>query len=126
MCFNACLTKKKKFGCVIIELKYQKDRIIRKMHETIIVKKLRLWINFLIAALRSRNNAVGIGLIKLKAAVAMLACKPCIGNLRANTKMFKIMKIQEEALVIEYGKNWKGKEIWRINFQYGQKKYSSC
>ena len=43
--------KKVFFGCGTIELKDQKDRVLRKMYETKIAKKLRLGSNFTRAAL---------------------------------------------------------------------------
>ena len=53
--------------------------MLRKLHEKI-AKKLRLGSNFPRAALCSRKNAVGIGMIKPKTAIAMLVCKLHIGN----------------------------------------------
>jgi len=92
--------------------------VLRKIYETKIAKKLRLGSNFTRAALCSINNAVVIGMIKPKTEVAMLACKLHIGNISN--------KMQEESLTIEYGRNSKGKEKWRINPQYGQKKCVRC
>ena len=80
--FNAYLTKKVFFGCGIIELKDQQDRVLRKLHEITISNKLRLGSNFPRAALCSRNNEVGIWMIKSKTAVEILACKLQIGNVR--------------------------------------------
>ena len=82
MHFNAYLMKKVFFGCGIIELKDQQDRVLRKMHETTIANKLRLGNNFLRAALCSRKNAIGIGMIKMKTVMTMLVCKLHMGNVR--------------------------------------------
>ena len=100
--FNECLINKVFFGCGIIELKDQKDRILRKMNKTIIAIKLRLGSNFPKAALCLRKNTLGIGLINPKTAVSILVCKLCIENLRVNTKISKIRQTQEESLIIEY------------------------
>ena len=49
--FNTRLMKKMFVGRGTIELKYQQNRVLRKLHETIIAKKLRLGRNFLRAVL---------------------------------------------------------------------------
>ena len=105
MDFNAYLMKKMFFGFGIIELKDQKDRALIKLHETTIAKKLRLESNFPREASCSRKNAVEAGLIKPKTETATLAHEMCIENVRANTKIYKIIKMQEESLTIEHGKN---------------------
>ena len=59
----------------------------------------------------SKKNAVGIGLIKSKIVVAILACKLYIGNVITNKKINLTIRIQEEHVTIEHGRKWKGKEI---------------
>ena len=78
------------------------------MHEITLTKKMRLGSNLLRIALYSRKSAVGIGLTKPKTAVTMLSCKRCIGNVRAKTKIGKMLIIQQEALTIEHGRVHKG------------------
>ena len=84
--FNASLLKKVFFGCGLINLKDYQDKILRKLYETTIAKKLRLGSNFPRAALCSRKNALWIGLIKPKIEVAMLACKLCTLNVNKNSR----------------------------------------
>ena len=108
--FNACLIKNVVFGCGILELREKQDAILRKKHETKIAKNLRLGSNFPRAAFCSRENSAVIGLIKPKTALAMLERKLYVGNLRENDNTCKIITMQEEVLIIEYGRNWKGKE----------------
>ena len=79
-------------GLRIIELKDQQEIVLREIHETTIAKKLRLGSNFSRETLYSRKNILGIALIKPKKEVEMLACKLYIGNVRANTKICKIIR----------------------------------
>jgi len=108
--FNACSLKKVFFGCGVIKITNNQDKELRKLHETTLAKKLRLGSNFLRAAMHSRKSAVGIGLMKPKTVIAILACKLCVGNVRAKTKIGKIVRMQEESLMIEHGRVWKGVE----------------
>ena len=73
-------------------------------------KELRLGRHFPRTASCSRENTEGISFIKPLKMVAMLARKIFIGNLRKISKTSKILKMQEEALTIENGSNWKGIE----------------
>ena len=57
----------------------------------------------------SRKNAVGIGLIKPKTAIATLSYKIHIRNIGVKTKIGKIIRIQEESVKIEHVRDWKGK-----------------
>ena len=88
------------------------DKELRKLYETTIAKKLRLGSNFPRAAMHSRKSAVGIGLVKPKTVIAILACKLHVGNVRAKTKIGKIIRMQEESLMIEHGRVWKGVESY--------------
>ena len=44
--------------------------------------------------------------------MVMLACKLYVGNVREKTKIKKMLKIQEEALTMEHGREWKGNESY--------------
>ena len=109
--FNVYLLKKVFFGCGVIKLLKRQDKELRKLYKTTIDKKFRLGSNFSIAALYSIKNAVVIGLIKPKTAIATLYCKLCIGNARAKIKIRKIIRHQEEEVKIEHGRVWKGKNL---------------
>ena len=92
--FNAYFLKKFFFGGGVIKMLKRQNKELRKLYESTIAKKLRLGSNFLRAALHSRKNAVGIGLIEQKKAVSMLSCNLCIGNVRDATKISKIIRYQ--------------------------------
>ena len=95
-----------------MKISKQQDKELRRLYETTLAKKLRLGSNFPRAAMHSRKSAVGIGLIKPKTVIAILACKLNVGNVRAKTKIGKIIRMQEESLIIEHGRVWKGVESY--------------
>ena len=70
------------------------------MHKLIIVKKIRIGLIFPRAVLYSRKNIVGLGLIKLSTAIVILAYKLCIGNLRENTRIIKLIRRNKEIVII--------------------------
>ena len=105
------MIKKFFFWCRVIKLLKRQDKELRKLYKSTIDKKLRLGSNFPIAALYSIKNAVVIGLIKPKKAIATLYCKLCIGNARVKIKIRKIIRHQEEAVTIDHGRVWKVKEL---------------
>ena len=109
-CFNPCLLKKVFFGCEVLKLLMRQDRELRKFCESTIAKKIMLGSTVPKEALCSKNSAVGIGLIKPKTAVATLAYKLHIGNVRVKIKIGKIIRYQEEAVEIKHRRDWKGKE----------------
>ena len=57
---------------------------------------------FLRAILCVQQNRLGIGLIKPKTAITILACKLYIGNKRAGSKLVKLFRINKESVAIEY------------------------
>ena len=63
---------------------------------------MKLGMIFLRAVLYLRRNAIGIRLIRPKMAIAMQACKLCIRNLRAQMKIARLIRINEEVIMIEY------------------------
>jgi len=75
------------------------------MYEEIIYTKLGLGKKFPRTALYTRQNAIGIGLITPKTAIVMLATKLYIRNLRAKTRISKIIIMINNKLMIEKGKN---------------------
>ena len=48
------------------------------------------------------KSVVGLRLIKLLIAVLILACKLYISNMRFNTKMTKLIRMNKEVIVVEY------------------------
>ena len=54
------------------------------------------------AILYFRRNTLGIGLIKPETIIAILACKLYIGNVRAETRIRKLIKYNEQIKIVEY------------------------
>ena len=75
------------------------------MYKEIICAKLELGKKFPRTVLYIRQNAIGIGLIMPKTAIAMLETKLYIRNLRAKTRISKIIIMINNKLMIEKGKN---------------------
>ena len=73
------------------------------MCKSMIVKKISLGSNFPRAILHARQNAIGMGLIKLKMILSMLACKFHIRNIRSKTRINKLIQYHKQAIMIEYG-----------------------
>ena len=63
---------------------------------------MKLGANFPWQILYARQNTVGLGLISPKTAIAMLAIKLHMGNIRANARIIQIIKAYEENMIVEY------------------------
>ena len=48
------------------------------------------------------QNAVGIRLIRLKTAIAILACKLHIRNIRGDTRIAKLIRMSKEAVKVKH------------------------
>ena len=81
----------------------EQDECLQKIYEEIVASKLGLEKKFSRAILYVQQNKLGIGLITLKIAVAMLAFKLYIRNKRANSKVAKLIRINEESVGVKYG-----------------------
>ena len=69
-----------------------------------ILVKLGLGKKFLRVILYIQQNQLGIWLIKPKTVIAILVCKLCIRNKRVNSKLAKLIRINEELVAVEYGR----------------------
>ena len=63
---------------------------------------MKLGMTFLRAVLYLRRNMIGIGLIRPKIIIVMQACKLYLVNLRVQMRIARIIRINEEAIIIEY------------------------
>ena len=81
----------------------EQTRILQKIYEKIIIKKLGVGENFPRAVLYSRRNTVGYGLVKPETVLAMLSIKLHAGNIRANTRNKELICSNKEAVMVEYG-----------------------
>ena len=99
--FNAYLLKSIYFKCRIIEISELQDLFLRSLYKMIILKKLGLGATFPQLILYIRQNIMGVRLIKLSIAIAMLVSKLYIGNRRDKTRVRKLISIIDEKLTIE-------------------------
>ena len=76
--------------------------ILQKMYESTIAKKMNLRVIFPRVILYSRQNTLGLGLIRPKTIMVMLAYKLYIGNLREKTRNGKLIRYYEEIIIVEY------------------------
>ena len=64
---------------------------------------MQLGTKFNRAVLYMKQNAIGIGLIKLSTVVVMLIGKLYIRNIRAQTRIELLIKLNQEIEMVEYG-----------------------
>ena len=119
--FNAYLIKSVFFRCGIVKLNEKQLKDLKQTYENAIAQKMNLGATFLRAMLYFRRNTLGIGLIKQETIIAMLACKLCIRNVRAETRIGRLIKYNEQIKMIEYGEVEYGgkKERFSKTLQYG-------
>lgn len=89
--FNTYLAKSVLFRCGIVKLTLAQTTELQKMYKVIIAKKLRLGSTFLRAILYSRQNVMGLGLIKPIIVIVMLASKQFIRNIRLESRLNKLI-----------------------------------
>jgi len=99
--FNTYLIKSVFFVCGIVELLEEQNIILQKIYKATIAKKMKLRTTFLRAILYMRQNVIGMRLITLKINIAILICKLYIGNIRAKSRMNKLIQYHEELIMIE-------------------------
>ena len=80
MHINSYLTIKVYFRSRIIFLTKEKGKAMREIYEQLLLIKLKLGIKFLKAVMHSRNIVLGIQIIKLQIAVAIIAMRMYIIN----------------------------------------------
>ena len=89
--FNTYLIKSVFFVCGIVELLEEQNVILQKIYKATIAKKMKLRTTFLRAILYIRQNVIGMRLITLKINMVMLVYKLYIGNIRAKSRMNKLI-----------------------------------
>ena len=73
---------------------------------------MRLGATFSRVVLYLRRNAIGVGLIRPKIVITMQVCEWYIRNLRAQTRVARLIRINKETIIIEYGR---GKQTTKYN-----------
>jgi len=101
--YNAYLTKKVYFGSGIFTISEQQEDALKRVYEPILLKKMRLSEKFPRSVLYSRKTAMGIGLLAPRTIVDILALKLYVGHQRMNSKVAKIIQINEDNARLSYG-----------------------
>ena len=102
--FNVYLLKSVFFGYQIVKLSIKQEEKLQKKHKATILQKMKLRITFPGAVLYSRRNVIGIGLIRSKMVIVIQAYKLYFGNLRAQMRIARIIRINEEAIIIKFSR----------------------
>lgn len=103
MNYNMCLIKKDYFGCGMMSLAPQQEKILKKICEPIILKKLGLSQNFPRTVLHSRKSALGVGLLVPRTIVDELSLKLHLGHRRAEDRIGNMMQIIEDDARSQHG-----------------------
>ena len=69
---------------------------MKKRHELIILRKLKLSIKFPRKILYARKSALGVGLMAPSTIVGILAVRACVGHHRGQSRVSKIIQILEQ------------------------------
>jgi len=88
------------FGSRIISLNEKQLRILEKMYEVPILKKLGLGKKFPRHLLYVRKSALSIGLIRSKTVLAMTALQQYIRSYRLNNNIAKMINITEQIMIV--------------------------
>ena len=83
MYYNMYLIKKVYFGCDIMKLMPNQEKILMKISEKVLLKKMGLSEKFLRMMLYARKSALGVGLIKPSTMVLILLLKLYVEHVRA-------------------------------------------
>ena len=103
--YNMYLTTQVYFGCGIVKLLPQQERILMKLSKRVLVKKIGLGENFPREVLYSRKSALGVGLLKPTTVLAILSMKLYVGHMRMEDQMSKMIRIIQENEGLQYGYN---------------------
>ena len=101
--YNMHLIKKAHFGCRIVHLTECQEKVLKKICEPILLKKLGLSENFPRSVLCSRKNALGVGLLAPRTIVDSLAIKLCLDHRRMNDRIAKVIQINEDNAQLQHG-----------------------
>ena len=81
----------------------QQEKILKNIHEPVMLRKLRLSEKFSRKVLHYRKTSLGVGLLAPRTIVDVLALKLHVGHQRADSKVDKMIQINEENVRISCG-----------------------
>ena len=103
MYYKMYLIKKVYFGCGIVHLSKQQEKVSKQIYKLVLLRKLGLSENFPRSELHSRKTTLGIGLLAPRTIVDVLALKLYFGHKRMNDKVTKLIQINEDNARLQCG-----------------------
>jgi len=101
--YNAYLIKKVYFGSGVLMLTEKQEKELRKIYEPILLRKMNLSEKFPRHVLYSRKTALGVGLLAPSTIVDILSVKLYMGHQRMNSRVSKMIQINEDNVKASYG-----------------------
>ena len=103
--FNMCLIKQVYFRCRIMYLLPAEEKILMKICEPMLLKKLKLSKKFPRTILYARKSELGVEMLQPSTIVAMLVLKLCLGHVRNQDRISRTLKINERIIGCQCGYN---------------------
>ena len=103
MYYNMYLIKKVYYGCGILKLNDSQVKILKTIYEPVILNKLGLSVKFPRKVLYARKSALGVGLMAPHTIMSVLALKLYLSHQRGETRISKLININEENARLYYG-----------------------
>jgi len=114
--YNAYMIKSVYFRCGIIEFNAAQETELKRLYEEPLLVKLGLSRKFPRVVLYSRKSALGVGIMMPNTILAILKAKLYIGNIRIKKETYNDIKLHEELMIVEAGREVKVGE--GLNIQY--------
>ena len=94
--FNMCLITQAYFGCGVIHLNPNQEKILMKISEGTLLRKVDLSEKFPRKVLCAIKSQLGVGILKPNAILTILSLKLCLGHRRFQDSMSKQISINEK------------------------------
>jgi len=103
MYYNMYLIKKVYYGGGIFALNDRQEKILKNIYEAVILNKMGLSVKFLRKVLYARKSALGVGLMAPWTIMSVLALKLYLSHQRGDTRVSKLITINEDNARLYYG-----------------------
>ena len=103
MYYNMYLIKKVYYGGGIFALNDRQEKILKNIYEAVILNKMGLSVKFPRKVLYARKSALGVGLMAPWTIMSMLALKLYLSYQRGETRVSKLITINEDNTRLYYG-----------------------
>jgi len=103
MYYNMYLIKKVYYGGGIFALNDRQEKILKNIYEAVILNKMGLSVKFPRKVLYARKTALGVGLMAPRTIMSVLALKLYLSHQRGDTRVSKLITINEDNARLYYG-----------------------